>query len=163
MSLQGQSAIVTGSRSGPRIDHSALQHLLGYALAQARVAANKAFFDAVGGPLQLRPVEFSLVMLLRDNDGVTQRELGAALNLNAPNLTTLLTRLQERGLVSRERSDSDRRAQLIRLTAAGVKLAAQAEKAASTMETAIRKRYSTGEWTLLLELLHRCGTASFSE
>lgn len=146
-----------------RIDHSALQHLLGYALAQARVATNKAFFDAVGGPLQLRPVEFSLLMLLRDNEGVTQRELGAALNLNAPNLTTLLTRLQERGLVSRERSDSDRRAQLIRLTADGLELAARARSVAATMESAIRKRYTAGEWALLLELLHRTGTAPVAD
>ena len=146
-----------------RIDHSSMQHLLGYALAQARVATTKAFFDAVGGPLQLRPVEFSLLMLLRDNDGVTQRDLVGALNLNAPNLTTLVTRMQERGLLSRERSDSDRRAQLIRLTAEGVELAAQAHSAASTMETDIRKRYTPGEWALLLELLHRSGTASFSE
>jgi len=146
-----------------RIDHAALQHLLGYALAQARVATNKAFFDAVGGPLQLRPVEFSLLMLLRDNEGVTQRELGSALNLNAPNLTTLLTRLQERGLVSRERSDSDRRAQLIRLTAEGLVLSAQARAAASKMEADIRKRYTPGEWALLLELLHRTGTASFAD
>jgi len=146
-----------------RIDHSALQHLLGYALAQARVATNKAFFDAVGGPLQLRPVEFSLLMLLRDNEGVTQRELGAALNLNAPNLTTLLTRLQERGLVSRERSDSDRRAQLIRLTPDGLELAARARTVAATMEAAIRKRYTAGEWALLLELLHRTGTAPVAD
>ena len=146
-----------------RIDHTALSHLLGYALAQARVATNKAFFDAVGGPLQLRPVEFSLLMLLRDNDGVTQRELGAALNLNAPNLTTLLTRLQERGMLSRERSDSDRRAQLIRLTAEGLELAARARKVAATMEATIRKRYTAGEWTLLLELLHRTGTVPVAD
>jgi DNA-binding MarR family transcriptional regulator len=147
---------------GPHVDHSALQHLLGYALAQARVATNKAFFDAVGGPLQLRPVEFSLLMLLRDNDGVTQRQLATALNLNAPNLTTLLTRLQERGLLSRERSDSDRRAQLIRLTPEGLALATRARKVAATMESGIRKRYTTAEWALLLELLHRTGTASFA-
>ena len=145
-----------------RIGHTALQPLLGYALAQARVATNQAFFDAVGGPLQLRPVEFSLLLLLRDNDGVTQRDLAAALNLNAPNLTTLLTRLQERGLLSRQRSDSDRRAQLIRLTSEGLKLAARAHKAASTMEAGIRKRYMAGEWALLLELLHRTGTALFA-
>lgn len=146
-----------------RIDHSALHHLLGYALAQARVATNKAFFDAIGGPLQLRPVEFSLLMLLRDNDGVTQRDLVEALNLNAPNLTTLITRMQERGILSRERSASDRRAQLIRLTPEGLDLAAQARSAATKMESGIRKRYTPGEWALLLELLHRTGTASLAD
>ena len=140
-----------------------MQHLLGYALAQARVATNRVFFDAVGGPLQLRPVEFSLLMLLRDNDGITQRDLVAALSLNAPNLTTLITRMQERGVLIRERSDTDRRAQLIRLTAEGLELAAQARSAAATMEAPIRKRYTAGEWALLLELLHRTGTASFPD
>jgi len=141
----------------PAIDHSSMKHLLGYAVAQARISTNQAFAEAIGQPLELRPVEFSLLMLLLSNDDVTQTDLAAALSLNAPNLTLVISRLQDRGLVTRERSASDRRAQWIRLTSPGRKLANRAKSASLEMEEALRRRYSAAEWAMLLELLQRAG------
>jgi DNA-binding MarR family transcriptional regulator len=138
-----------------RLDQSAMKHLLGYAVAQARVATTRAYVAAIGEPLDLRPAEFSLLMLLLTNPSVTQKELAAALNLNAPNLTLLVVRLEERKLVQRERSDSDRRAQFVRLSAAGRTLAERARKVSLAMESPIRARYSDAEWAILLELLQR--------
>jgi DNA-binding MarR family transcriptional regulator len=137
------------------IDTTALQHLLGYALAQARVATNRAFFASVGESLQLRPVEFSLLVLLLSNEDANQRELLEALNLNAPNLTNLINKLQERGLVTRERSTTDRRAQQVQLTDDGRALALQAHDLSTRMESDIRARFSAAEWAMLLELLQR--------
>lgn len=142
------------------MDHSALQRFLGYELARARVETNRAFFDSVGGPLQLRPLEFSLLLLLRDNEGISQHGLALTLNLRPPNLTTLLARLTCRGLVHRECSDVDRRVQRVRLTPGGAELVNRASKAAASMEDSIRHRYSAAEWALLLELLHRAGPAN---
>jgi DNA-binding MarR family transcriptional regulator len=137
------------------IDHSSMKHLLGYALAQARIGANSAFTATIGEPMQLRPVEFSLLMLLLSNHDVTQTDLAAALRLNAPNLTLVISRLQERALVVRERHAGDRRAQWIRLTPAGRTLARQASKASNLMEAELRSRYTDAEWAMLLELLQR--------
>ncbi len=137
------------------IDTEAMQHLLGYALAQARVATNRAFFASVGESLQLRPVEFSLLVLLLSNEDANQRELLEALNLNAPNLTILINKLQERGLVTRERSTTDRRAQQVQLTDDGRALALQAHELSTRMEADIRARFSAAEWAMLLELLQR--------
>jgi DNA-binding MarR family transcriptional regulator len=137
------------------IDQSSMKHLLGYALAQARVGASTAFAATIGEPLQLRPVEFSLLMLLLSNHDVTQTDLAAALRLNAPNLTLVISRLQERALVVRERSANDRRSQWIRLTSAGRTLARQASKASTFMEATLRSRYTDAEWAMLLELLQR--------
>lgn len=137
------------------IDPSAVQHLLGYSLAQARVAANRAFLQAIGEPMQLRTVEFSLLMLLMPGDGLSQRQLAQALNLSAPNLTLVVSRLQSRGLLVRERNPTDRRAQAIRLTAEGLAIAQRAHATSLEMEAGLRQHYSPAEWALLLELLER--------
>jgi len=142
-----------------RLDQSPMKHLLGYAVAQARVTTTRAFVEAIGEPLDLRPTEFSLLMLLLANPSVTQKELAAALNLNAPNLTLLVARMEERKLVQRERSDTDRRAQYVRLSAPGRTLAERARKVSLAMEAPIRTRYSDAEWAILLELLQRAGGA----
>ncbi len=144
------------------VDPSAVQHLLGYALAQARVAANRAFFQAIGEPMQLRTVEFSLLMLLMPGDGLSQRQLAQALNLSAPNLTLVVSRLQSRGLLVRERNPTDRRAQAIRLTDDGLALARQAHAISLEMEAGLRQLYSPAEWALLLELLQRASPGALA-
>ncbi|GKT21151.1 MarR family transcriptional regulator [Acidovorax sp. SUPP3334] len=137
------------------VDPSAVLHLLGYSLAQARVATHRAFFQAIGEPMHLRPVEFSLLMMLMPGDGLSQRQLAQALSLSAPNLTLVVSRLQGRGLLVRERNPTDRRAQAIRLTEEGLSVAQQAHEASMTMEANLRRQYSAAEWALLLELLQR--------
>ncbi|GKS73833.1 MarR family transcriptional regulator [Acidovorax sp. SUPP950] len=144
------------------VDPSTVQHLLGYALAQARVAANRAFFQAIGEPMQLRTVEFSLLMLLLPGEGLSQRQLAQALNLSAPNLTLVVSRLQSRGLLVRERNPTDRRAQAIRLTAEGLSIARQAHATSLEMEAGLRQLYSPAEWALLLELLQRVSPGALS-
>ena len=61
--------------------------------------------------------------------------LGRALALSGPNLTLLLDRLQERGLIRRERSATDGRSQNIVLTDTGLQLTQAAGDAAAPMET----------------------------
>jgi DNA-binding MarR family transcriptional regulator len=139
------------------IDHSALGHLLGYAMARADVHVRPAFQACIGEPLQLRPVEFSLLVLLLSNEDVTQTRLTRALAMSAPNLTTLVDRLVERGLVERVRSEQDRRAQLVCLTAAGRALATRAHELSRTMEDEALCALSAAERAILLELLHRVG------
>lgn len=139
------------------LDHSALGHLLGYAMARADVHVRPAFQACIGESLQLRPVEFSLLVLLLTNEDVTQTRLTQALAMSAPNLTTLVDRLVERGLVERVRSEQDRRAQLVRLTEAGRQLAQQARELSLTMEDEVLRGLSAAERAILLELLHRVG------
>ena len=98
------------ARAHDRLDESTILHLLGYRLAQASVRMRTVFNQHVGEPLNLRTVEFSLLMLLLANDEVTPSQISRTLAMSAPNLTQLLDRLAERGMVARERSPHDRRA-----------------------------------------------------
>ena len=80
---------------------------------------------------------------------------GLALALSAPNLTMLLDRLQERGLLWRERSQVDRRSQNVVLTEEGERIARVSAEAASTMELALFDRLSRAEHAMLIELLRK--------
>lgn len=126
---------------------------LGYHLARASVITTEAFHACVGQPFQLRKVEYSLLMLLLANQALSPKQLVKALALTAPNLTMLLDRLQERGLIVRERNPNDGRSQHVRLTPEGLKLTQAADQASHAMYDHWQKRLSPAENAMLLELL----------
>ncbi|MBQ0932711.1 MarR family transcriptional regulator [Ideonella sp. 4Y16] len=136
------------------LDQSALMHLMGYAATRASVTLKKHFHRHMG-PLKLKAVEFSILALVHTNDEVNQKQLGQALDVSAPNLAVTLDRMVERGWVRRERSERDRRAQLIRLTPEGQVLIRKALKVSHQMEVEPLKVLSAAEQALLKELLHR--------
>jgi DNA-binding MarR family transcriptional regulator len=143
------------ARAQDRLDESAVLHILGYRLAQASILMRSVFNQHIGDPLNLRTVEFTVLMLLLTNDDVTATQISRTLAMSAPNLTQLLDRLVERGLVARERSPHDRRAQHIRLTRAGRALAKKAHEISLEMERQALQHLSDAERAMLLELLHR--------
>jgi DNA-binding MarR family transcriptional regulator len=134
------------------LDHSGLTHLVGYAASRASIELKKSFARHLG-PLQMKAVEFSILVRVASNDEVNQKQLGAALDVSAPNLAVTLDRLVERGWVERVRSTQDRRAQIVHLTAQGRELVRRAERIASTMEEDALKGLSPAERALLIELL----------
>lgn len=136
------------------LDQSGLMHLLGYAATRASVELKKSFQRHLG-PLKLKAVEFSVLVLVDTNDEVNQKQLGQALDVSAPNLAVTLDRMVEQGWVRRERSERDRRAQLVKLTPAGLALVARARRIAQTMENEALKVLSPAERALVIELLHR--------
>lgn len=133
----------------------ALSDVLGYHVAQAAVTTVELFERHIGERYGLRKVEFSILMLLQANHAITPKKLGQMLALTPPNLTLLLDRLQERGLLRRERSQVDRRSHNIVLTGAGVELAGETAAAAVPMERELQGRLSAAERALLIELLRK--------
>lgn len=125
----------------------------GYLLARARAQAFRAFDRSVGSPFELRPVEFSVLVLLKGNTNASQAQLASSMHVAAPNMTGILRRLEDRGLVQRSRSDEDRRVQNIELTAAGRELVDRATAASRDMDRQWMARLSGAEQAMLLELL----------
>jgi DNA-binding MarR family transcriptional regulator len=134
------------------LDQSRLTHLVGYAASRASIELKKSFARNLG-PLGLKAVEFSILVLVASNSEVNQKQLGVALDVSAPNMAITLDRMVERGWVERVRSTRDRRAMLIHLTAAGRELVQRAEKIAATMEQGALRMLSKAEQALLVELL----------
>ncbi len=139
------------ARSAP-LDQSRLTHLMGYAATRASVALKKVFAKHMG-PMHLKAVEFSILVLVASNENVNQKQLGKALDVSPPNLAVTLDRMVERGWVERVRSTEDRRSQIVVLTKAGQQLVQRAEKIAASMENDALSVLSPAERLLLLELL----------
>ena len=148
-----------GSPAAAGLDHAALSHVLGYQLARASIHTRAAFQRAIGEPLQLRPVEFTIVQLLHRNERATQKQLARALAITAPGMTVLLDRLEVRGLLRRERNLRDKRSIHILLSDAGRQLAEASLQASRHMEDELLRQLSPGERMLLFELLERVARA----
>ncbi len=135
----------------------ALRDLLGYRLAQATIPTTKAFVERVGGPLDLRPVEFTILQLVRENAAVTvtATTVAKALAVTTPGVTIWLDRLEERGLVTRTRGAVDRRTQHLRITRKGQELVSSALALLLEADREILKHLSEGERRILLELLQK--------
>ena len=115
-----------------------------------------ATFDQyIGGPYGLRKVEYSPLMLVLANGPLSPKRLGQALALSAPNLTLLLDRLQQRGLIRRERSTTDGRSQNFVLTDTGRQMADDTAATAAPMEAELSDRLSRAERLMLIELLRK--------
>jgi DNA-binding MarR family transcriptional regulator len=149
----------TSSSRAAELDAGAVEHLLGYLLALAEVPTRRAFQRHVGTPFDLRPVEFTLLVLLHANGPAGAKPVGQALRLPAPHVTTLVDRLAERGLVGRGRDPHDGRAVRIELTAAGQALAGRLRAVAGTMEDALKAVLSAGEQAQLRRLLLKLARA----
>lgn len=138
------------------LDHSKLTTLVGYVASRAALVLRKDFERALG-PLGLKIVDYSLMVLVASNPEVNQKQLGEALDISAPNMAITIDRLVERGWVERVRSTQDRRAMIIHLTATGRELVKRAQKIAATMEEDSLAVLSPAERALLVELLSKVG------
>lgn len=141
--------------NGAELDDRGLRWTLGYAVTRVEIATRKVFHEHLGTPLGLRPVEFSVLLLLLGNEDVMPKQLCRTLSVHAPAMTLVLDRLEESALVQRERSKPDRRSQHIRLTRKGRELAQQALAISKTMEDDLLNHLSVAERAMLLELLHK--------
>ena len=124
-------------------------------MAQATIVTTEAFLRVVGKPMDLRPVEFTILDLLHENAVVTITQLGRALAMTGPGVAAWIERLEVRGLVSRERSESDRRAQQLRLTRRGSDLVVKALGQLLAEDGELLAHLTDGERRILLELLHK--------
>jgi DNA-binding MarR family transcriptional regulator len=78
--------------------------LTGYVLRRASTAT-LAEFSQLLAPLDLRPIDAALLVLLDAAPQVTHSEVAATLGLRRPNLVPVVGGLQKRGLLERNRVD----------------------------------------------------------
>lgn len=138
-----------------RLTEGCMHPIVGYQLAQASVATTQVFMQQVGRPLKLRPVECTILALVRDNPDATARQIARALAMTPPNVALWLEKLEARSLVTRTRSSRDARMQHIRTTAAGATLALKAATRLVEGERAALSALTSVEQAMLVELLHK--------
>jgi DNA-binding MarR family transcriptional regulator len=146
---------MSNSRGRKSWDEGVLSQNIGYHIAQAEVTTMRLYTEHIGEPFSLRPVEYSLLVLLHTNAELSPKQLAQALALPAPSLTMLVDRLHERGLLERVRSETDRRSQRVLLSAAGETLVQQAIASSPVMNRALDQALTPGEQMILTELLQK--------
>jgi len=92
---------------------------------------------------------------VRDNASVTQSELAALLRMQLPNLVKILSAMEKRGTIGRKRSTRDKRAVELSLTAAGLKLAREANRLGDRFNAETLAVLSKQERVAFLEMLDR--------
>jgi len=107
-----------------RIEHEAFVNLqrTADALMQGVTATLK--------PVGLSPTQYNVLRILRGAgpDGLACREIGERMLTKDPDVTRLLDRLEERGLVTRTRDRADRRVITTRITEKGLRILKDLDK-----------------------------------
>lgn len=143
-----------GSDEAPStgVDAAVLDELVGYNLRCAYAIQLQRFASALG-PLKIRPVQFSILALVYRNPKIKQSVLGRALDIKRANIVTLLDELEQRRLLRRERSRTDRRSHVIDLTPAGTRVIVKALDRHARLEEDISHRLGARNTEKLLQLL----------
>lgn len=113
--------------------------------------------DSVAGS-DLTPVEYGAMACLNKQDGepgIDQIGLAARLGVDRNSVSLLVNELAAKGLVERRVSNSDRRAQLLQLTAKGERLFVQVRKGILAAQARIVETLSANERDVLFDLLIR--------
>jgi len=139
---------------GPALDVGPLAGMIGYALRRAQLAV---FDDLITSfaELDLRPGQYSVLVLLGHTPGSKQSDVAAALGIQRANFVVLLDALERRGLARRSAVPSDRRSYALYLTDAGEKVLARAKELERSLEARLDAKLGPGGRERLLELLGR--------
>src|SRR5213083_387778 len=106
--------------------------------------------------------DFAVMEMLLHKGPQPVNEIGRRVELTSGAITTAVDRLESRGLVTREAHPSDRRARIVRLTAAGEEQAAwifAEHKAAMDLAAS---GLSKNERATLIELLKKLGSSAWA-
>ncbi|QBN70811.1 MarR family winged helix-turn-helix transcriptional regulator [Xanthomonas oryzae] len=138
--------------------------LLRYRITRTELLVRRMFQECVAA-FDLKPVDFSLLMLVDGNPGINQRQIGDVLHVSPPNLAIVVARLVKRRLLRQVRGRQDRRMQHLSLTASGAALLTAAEAEVRRMEQQLSAVLGSSEAPLLraLDRLDRLGPVNTSE
>ena len=106
-------------------------------------------------PLGLGAQQFLVLQQLRLLGETSQAELADAVGIDRSNLASLTAVLCDRGLVERDRHETDRRRYVLRLSRAGERLLRRAEGAISAAEDDLLTPLDAGQRERLYALLRR--------
>ena len=136
----------------PDLDLGTLPDLIGYVVRRAQISIFQDFYRTLT-PLDLRPAEFSVVLVVGRNPAVRQRRVGEALGIQASNLAVLIDRLVERRLMERRPNPADRRTVALHLTQQGEALLSEANRLVAQHDRRVVEQFSEADHARLLEWL----------
>lgn len=135
-----------------------LTSVAGYLIRQAQLWVFEDFVETLE-PLSLRPAQYSMLVVIRDNAGLSQMALAEVLGIGRSGIIPPLDYLESRGLLQRSPT-SDRRTHALHLTAQGTRLLAEADKLVHQHEQRLMEKVGPRGYQQLLRVLAVFGTRS---
>lgn len=139
-------------QEGPSL--GGLETQVGFLLRLAQVAVFKDLIAELK-PYDLRPTDFSVLLVIEATPGLKQQEIGEALRIQRPNVVTILDQLQARGLVLRGAVPGDRRSYALTLTPEGRALLTKARAAHARHDRKLSGVLAGLDKTILIDALER--------
>ena len=112
-------------------------------------------FTETFADLDLTQKQVSALWLVSDRPGISQIDLGGRLRMDRATTMTIVNRLQDRGFLRRERSESDGRKQALYVTEAGARALDKAKCCIAQHEAWLKGRFTPEETEKLVEMLAR--------
>jgi len=110
-------------------------------------------FRRIFSDFGLTEQQWRVLRVLWERDAMPLGELAGLTLIPAPSLVGVVRRLQLQGLVTRHRSDRDRRVVFVRLTPAGREIQADVQPRVRSAYRELRESISEDDWTRLVAAL----------
>ena len=136
----------------PALDLGVLDGHLGYFVRRLQVWIFQDFVRTLAA-FDIRPAQFSVLVVIEANPGLSQADLAETLGIERARLVRLLDGLEKRGLTRRQPSPIDRRSHALFLTEAGEAALKRIKALAAEHEAHLAKRLGAGKRDALLEAL----------
>lgn len=106
-------------------------------------------------PYEVTLPQYNVLRILRGAEpaGLICREISERMIARDPDVTKLLDRLEDRGLVKRERQEKDRRVIVTRVTTAGLKLVNELDRPSLKLTEELLKHLGERKLKTLIQLL----------
>jgi len=136
----------------PPISLGVLNERLGYFVRRIQVWIFQDFIRRLAR-IDISPAQFSVLVVISANPGLSQADLGATLGIERARLVRMLHRLESRGLTQRLAAPADRRRHALRLTREGQKVLTRAKALAAQHEAALRQKLGPDLYRQLIDML----------
>jgi DNA-binding MarR family transcriptional regulator len=134
------------------LDIGALNEHLGYFIRRLQVWVFQDFIRTLA-PVDIRPAQYSVLVVIAANPGLSQSDLADRLGIERARLVRVLDKLEKRGLTQRLASPTDRRSHALRLTREGQKLLKRATLLAAAHEARLIEKLGPEQRKSMLALL----------
>lgn len=139
-------------------DLDILADLVGYQLHRAEIDSYRKFITLFGKD-RTSPKQFSALVLVAANPDMSQADLGKILGMDRATTTVMIDSLEDRALLTRQRSKVDRRKHVLRLTEHGNEYLQVMKQHVRRHDEQLTARLTSQERTTLMSLLKRIRTS----
>jgi len=110
-------------------------------------------FSHEPGASDLTKQQFTVLAAVEQNEGMSQTELVAVTGIDRSTLAEMIRRMIDKGLLDRERTETDQRANAVRIAMAGRKALRSARSASERVEKTLVASLSAADRAKFLKML----------